>query len=174
MLLRKVITALAENHMKLVNTIQFESKIKNLFSNIKTGSTLWFKGVHALGLHSQTYYTYIRENNTHKDVHKKLVRNSVFDWPDNNNKLQYLLFHNKFMPYKNVEGTESMPITLHGMHMCFMMSRIFRKVLSPKGRHCVVFENAIMETTSQRQPTGHNSKSVFSWTASLNKNFQRW
>jgi hypothetical protein len=49
-----IITVLAENRMKLMNTIQLEAKIKSPFSNIKAGSTLWFKGVYKLGLHSQT------------------------------------------------------------------------------------------------------------------------
>jgi hypothetical protein len=52
---RKHTVSLAEDHVKLVNTIQFEAKIKSPFSNINAGSSLWFNWVHALGLHSQTF-----------------------------------------------------------------------------------------------------------------------
>jgi hypothetical protein len=47
MLLRAVITLLAENHMELVDIIQSGDKIKSSFSNINAGSTLWFKRIYA-------------------------------------------------------------------------------------------------------------------------------
>jgi hypothetical protein len=64
------------------------------------------------------------------------------------------------MPYNDVEGAENKLITSHDLPMSLMMSRIFRKLLGPQGRHYVGLERTIMETISQRWPTGHNSKSV--------------
>jgi hypothetical protein len=85
--------------------------------------------------------TYIREFNIYKDVHKKSVRNSVFNWPKYNNKLQYILIHNTFVPYKDVNRTESMSFTSHGL-------RKSQKNVWPIRNILLGLKRAIIKTTN--------------------------
>jgi hypothetical protein len=112
-----------------------------------------YRGIHIRA--TLTDLTYIREFSIYKDVHKKSVRNSVFSWPKYNNKLQYKLIHNTFVPYKDVKRAESMSFTSHGRGKS-------QKNVWPTRIILLGLKRAIMKTTNQQQHTDHTSKSVSS------------